>query len=143
MRHRSIKARIRKKYGKNVKHNVKLDLFEKLAGTILLCAIVPLAVLGYLFIVIVGIFFNTKRARQGVRALDHFVNASLFNGYAWESVSSHAWRERKNKRWARVVIKITDLFQKNHCQRANKREQPVVDFILSRNLDKQTIYKKD
>ncbi|EMW2630905.1 hypothetical protein AAET80_001788 [Campylobacter coli] len=22
--------------------------------------------------------------------MDHFVNASLFNGYAWESVSSHA-----------------------------------------------------
>lgn len=116
---------------------------EKLAGTFLLCAIVPLAILGYIFIVFVGIFISTKRARQGVRALDHFVNASLFNGYAWESVSSHAWRERKHKRWARVVIKITDLFQKDHCKRANKREQPVVDFILKRALHEQTIGKKD
>ena len=41
-----------------------------------------------------------------------------------------------------VVIKITDFFQKDHCKRANKREQPVVDFILSRNLDKQTIGKR-
>ena len=46
------------------------------------------------------------------------------------------------KKWARVVIKITDFFQKDHCKRANKREQPVVDFILSRNLDKQTIGKR-
>lgn len=115
---------------------------EKLAGTFLLCAIVPLAVLGYIFIVLVGIFISTKRARQGVRAMDHFVNASLFDGYAWESVSSHAWRERKRKRWARIVIKITDLFQKDHCKRANKREQAVVDFILKRGLDEQTIGKK-
>lgn len=116
---------------------------EKLAGTFLLCAIVPLAILGYIFIVLVGIFISTKRARQGVRALDHFVNASLFDGYAWESVSSHAWRERKRKKWAKVVIKITDLFQKNHCQRANKREQPVVDFILKKRLHEQTIGKQD
>ncbi len=116
---------------------------EKLAGTFLLCIIVPLAVLGYVFIVLVGTFFSTKRARQGVRALDHFVNASLFNGYAWESVSSHAWRVRKRKKWARVVIKITDFFQKDHCKRANKREQPVVDFILRRGLNEQTIGKKE
>lgn len=115
---------------------------EKLAGTLLLCAIVPLAVIGYIFIVFVGIFFSVKRARQGVRALDHFVNASLFNGYAWESVSSHAWRERHHKRWARMVIKITDFFQKDHCKRANKREQPVVDLILKRGLDNQTIGKQ-
>ncbi|MBX1524809.1 hypothetical protein I9D47_00645 [Campylobacter jejuni] len=133
--------RVRTKIRANFRRRVKRTLKEKLAGTILLCAIVPLAVLGYLFIVIIGTFFNTARARQGVRALDHFVNASLFNGYAWESVSSHAWRERNRKKWARIVIKITDFFQKDHCKRANKREQPVVDFIISRNLDKQTIGK--
>lgn len=67
-----------------------------------------------------------------MRALDHFVNAAVLNGYAWESVSSHAWRERENKRWARWVIRITDRFQKDHCMRANKREQPVVDLILKK-----------
>ncbi|HEF3335628.1 TPA: hypothetical protein R9B14_001553 [Campylobacter jejuni] len=136
-----VRTKIRANFRRRVKRTLKGSLKEKLAGTILLCAIVPLAVLGYLFIVIIGIFFNTAQARQGVRALDHFVNASLFNGYAWESISSHAWRERNRKKWARIVIKITDFFQKDHCKRANKREQPVVDFILSRNLDKQTIGK--
>ncbi len=115
---------------------------EKLAGTILLCALVPLAIIGYIYIAIVGTFGDPSRARQGVRALDHFVNASVFNGYAWESVSSHAWRMR-HKRWAKIVIFITDKFQKNHCQRANKREQPIIDLMLSRRLNEQTIGKKE
>ena len=117
-----------------------MRLKEKLAGTILLCALVPLAVIGYIYIAIVGTFGDPTRARQGVRALDHFVNATLFNGYAWESVSSHAWRVR-HKRWAKIVIFITDKFQKNHCQRANKREQPIIDLMLSRRLNEQTIGK--
>ena len=111
---------------------------EKLAGTVLLCVLVPLAVVGYIYIAIVGTFGNPARARQAVRALDHFVNAAVFNGYAWESVSSHAWRMR-HKRWAKIVVFITDKFQKNHCQRANKREQPIIDLMLSRRLNEQTI----
>ena len=114
---------------------------ERLAGTILLCAIVPLAIISYLFIVIIGTFGNVARVRQGVRALDHFVNATLFNGYAWESLSSHAWRER-DKKWAKMVIKITDKFQKNHCERANKREQPVVDLIIKKKQHQQTVGKQ-
>ena len=119
---------------------LNLRLKEKLAGTILLCALIPLAVIGYVYIAIVGTFGDPTRARQGVRALDHFVNATIFNGYAWESVSSHAWRVR-HKRWAKIVIFITDKFQKNHCQRANKREQPIIDLMLSRRLHEQTIGK--
>lgn len=119
---------------------LNLRLKEKLAGTILLCALIPLAVIGYIYIAIVGTFGDPTRARQGVRALDHFVNATIFNGYAWESVSSHAWRVR-HKRWAKIVIFITDKFQKNHCQRANKREQPIIDLMLSRRLNEQTIGK--
>ena len=119
---------------------LNLRLKEKLAGTILLCALVPLAVIGYIYIAIVGTFGDPTRARQGVRALDHFANATIFNGYAWESVSSHAWRVR-HKRWAKIVIFITDKFQKNHCQRANKREQPIIDLMLSRRLNEQTIGK--
>ena len=114
---------------------------EKLAGTILLCAIVPLAVISYLFIVIVGTFGKVSRVRQGVRALDHFVNATLFNGYAWESLSSHAWRKR-DKKWAKIIIKITDSFQKDHCKRSNKREQSIVDLVLKKKLDKQTVGKQ-
>lgn len=111
---------------------------ERITGFALMCAIVPMAFTGYLLIVFVGFFWKTERARQGVRALDHFVNATLFNGYAWESVSSHAWRER-DKSWAKIVIKILDFFQENHCQRANKREQPVIDLVLTKGLEKQTI----
>lgn len=101
--------------------------------------LVPMAVMGYALLVYIGFLGRTERGRAGVRAIDHFVNATLFNGHAWESVSSHAWRERDNKRWARLVIRVTDLFQKDHCRRANKREQPVIDLILEKGLEKQTI----
>jgi hypothetical protein len=112
---------------------------ERLAGFVLMTAIVPLALSGYLLLVWVGFFGATARGRAGVRALDHFVNATLFNGYAWESVSSHAWRMRE-RRWARWVIRVTDCVQAGHCQRANKREQPMVDLMLAKGLHKQTIF---
>jgi hypothetical protein len=112
---------------------------ERLAGFLLMTAIVPLALAGYLLLIWVGFFGRNERGRAGVRALDHFVNATLFNGYAWESVSSHAWRERENRRWARWIIRTTDLFQKDHCRRANKREQAIVDLMLTKGLHKQTI----
>lgn len=114
---------------------------ERLAGFLLMCFMVPMAVLGYLLIVLIGFFGPVSRARQGVRALDHFVNATLFNGYAWESVSSHAWRVREEKAWARIVIRVTNIFQQDHCRRANKREQPVVDLVLQKGLQNQTIGK--
>lgn len=113
-------------------------LKERCAGFLLLCAMVPMAVLGYLIMVVHGLFGKTERARGAVRALDHFVNASVFNGYPWESLSSHAWRER-DQPWAKSVVRFLDLFQKNHCQRANKREQPVVDLVLEKGLHHQTI----
>lgn len=112
---------------------------ERLAGFVLMTVIVPLAVAGYLLLIWVGFVGRTERGRAGVRALDHFVNATLFNGYAWESVSSHAWRMR-HRRWARVVIWVTDRFQKNHCERANRREQPIVDLVLAKGLHRQTIF---
>ncbi|HEY3047828.1 MAG TPA: hypothetical protein VGJ72_10260 [Polaromonas sp.] len=112
---------------------------ERLAGFALMTVVVPLALLGYLILWWVGIFGHTERGRSGVRALDHFVNATVFNGYAWESVSSHAWRVR-HRRWARAVIWLTDLLQKDHCKRANKREQPVLDLVLEKGLEKKTIF---
>lgn len=117
-----------------------MNLRERSAGIALMTLLVPMALLGYFVLVYLGFLGRTERARAGVRALDHFVNATLFNGLAWESVSSHAWRVRESKRWARVVIKLTDLAQKNHCQRANKREQAVVQVVTEKGLDKQTIF---
>jgi len=52
---------------------------ERCAGFVLMTAIVPMALLGYGLIVCVGFLGKTDRARAGVRALDHFVNATLFN----------------------------------------------------------------
>ncbi|OYY73970.1 MAG: hypothetical protein B7Y40_06855 [Gammaproteobacteria bacterium 28-57-27] len=112
---------------------------ERMAGFALMVVVVPLAVFGYLIIVWVGFFGRTERARHGVRAMDHFVNATVFNGYAWESVSSHAWRVREQKRWARAVIWVTDKIQEGHCMRANKREQAVIDLVLKKRLHEQTI----
>ena len=112
---------------------------ERLAGFVLMCAVVPMAVAGYLMLVWIGCFGPNHRGRAGVRALDHFVNATIFNGYAWESISSHAWRVRDEKRWARLVIRVTDWFQPDHCRRANKREQPVVDLVLRAGLERQTV----
>lgn len=112
---------------------------ERFAGFVLMCAMVPMALLGWLLLIVVGFAGKTERGRAGVRALDHFVNATLFNGHAWESVSSHAWRER-DRRWARAVIWLTDHFQQDHCQRANKREQPVVDLVLKKGLGDRTIH---
>jgi hypothetical protein len=113
---------------------------ERMAGFLVMTAVVPLAIVGYVILVVVGFTGPNARGRAGVRALDHFVNASVFNGYAWESVSSHAWRVREEKRWARAVIWMTDHFQQDHCRRANKREQPVVDLVLQKGLEKQTIF---
>lgn len=111
---------------------------ERLAGFALMTVVVPMAVFGYLVLVVVGIAGKAERGRAGVRALDHFVNATVFNGYAWESVSSHAWRER-HRWWAVCIIRITDRFQKDHCMRANRREQAVIDLVLQKGLEKQTI----
>jgi hypothetical protein len=113
-------------------------LKERCAGFILMTAIVPMALLGYLTIVFIGFVGTTDRARSGVRALDHFVNASIFNGYAWESLSSHAWRER-HRWWAKIIVRITNYFQEGHCERSNRREQPVVDLVLSKKLHERTI----
>jgi hypothetical protein len=113
-------------------------LKERAAGFLLMTVIVPMAILGYLLILCVGLFGKTARARNGVRALDHFVNATLFNGLAWESVSSHAWRERDTW-WGRTIVQLANRFQKGHCERSNRREQAIVDLVLAKRLDEQTI----
>jgi len=112
---------------------------ERTVGFVLLCALIPLAIVGYWLLVWIGFFGPNARGRAGVRAMDNFVNATIFNGYAWESISSHAWRVQ-DKRWAKVVICITDKFQPGHCELANMREQPLVDLIRKSKLDSQTIF---
>ena len=111
---------------------------ERLAGFLLMCAIVPLAILGYLLLWWVGLFGKTDRGRAGVRALDHFVNATLFNGYAWESVSFPRLARARQK-----MGQGSDLgnrpFPERPLLRSNKREQRIVDLVLKKGLDKRTI----
>ncbi|EGV28519.1 hypothetical protein ThidrDRAFT_3669 [Thiorhodococcus drewsii AZ1] len=115
---------------------------EFFTGLALSLILLPLALFGLALLAFYGLTGRIARARAGVRALDHFVNASVFNGCSWESISSHAWRERNNKRWARFVIRFADLFQQDHCKRANKREQHVVNLVLRKELHAQTIGRK-
>ncbi len=115
---------------------------EKIIGCGFLCLVAPLAICGYLVIVLVGLFGNPARVRNGVRALDHFVNASVLDGYAWESISSHAWRVRHEKWWASFIVRFTNVFQLDHCKRANKREQSVVNTVLKKKLHHQTVGQK-
>lgn len=68
--------------------------------------------------------WKPAQAKEYARAIDQLNNAALFNGYARESLSSHAWRDSI---WP--VLRITEAAQPGHCKEANRHEQPVVDFI--------------
>ena len=84
---------------------MRSTLNERVAGFVLVTFfLLPLAILGYLILTWVVFFGRTARGRAGARALDHFVNAAVFNGYAWESVSSHAWREQHRFRRPAKVL---------------------------------------
>lgn len=71
---------------------------------------------------------EVPKAKDALRCMDELVNAAWFGGSAYESLSSHAWRER-GKWWARAIIWLTDLLQRGHCEEANRREQPIMDFV--------------
>ncbi len=73
------------------------------------------------------LFADIEQVKELLRAQDQMTNAFWLNGHARETVSSHAWRVPQL--WADFVIWFTDLFEKGHCMKANKSEQPVIDFI--------------
>jgi hypothetical protein len=59
-----------------------------------------------------------RRLEQIPIAFDQFVN-TLFGGWADETLSSRAWRERhKKRRWKiiRHVIDVLFFWQQGHCQ---------------------------
>ncbi len=64
------------------------------------------------------------RFKQIPIALDQFVN-TLFGGWADETLSCRAWRQREKKnRWSimRRVIDALFFMQKNHCRKAYESE---------------------
>ena len=118
--------------------SVKNAFTKVVFGLAVFMLLVPLFFAGLLLIFFSGFTHKKTRAHSGVRAFNHFVNAAVFNGSAWETVASHAWRMRE-RRWAKIFIQLTNHVQKDHCFRANKRGQPVVDFVVRQGLDKPTI----
>lgn len=65
-----------------------------------------------------------RLAWQVLVALDQLANA-LLGGWADETVSARAWRQRHKRRWAvtRRVIDAIFFFDPNHCRRAHDSEQ--------------------
>ena len=65
-----------------------------------------------------------NHGEQILIAIDQLVNA-ICGGWADETISSRAWRQRKRKRhWAytRRVIDALFFMQKNHCKTAYESE---------------------
>jgi len=115
-------------------------LKERVALVLIIMILLPLFVIGaFVMITYVFIFGRNWHLRQCFRTVDHFVNVTLFGGYAWESLSSHAWRERETKVWAPLIIKLADTFHKGHCRKANLREQAIINLVKENYLDEQTI----
>lgn len=66
-----------------------------------------------------------RRSEQILIAIDQFFNACC-GGWADETLSSRAWRQRERKRhWAilRRVIDALFFWQKNHCRTAYESER--------------------
>lgn len=115
-------------------------LKERIVLILITIVLLPLFACGIVvMIVYIFVFGRNWILRQCFRTVDHFVNVTLFGGYAWESLSSHAWRERSNKFWAPFIICIADIFHKGHCRKANLREQEIIDIVKAKYLDEQTI----
>lgn len=57
-------------------------------------------------------------------AFDQFIN-TLFGGWADETLSCRAWRQREKKRRWKIIRRVIDalfFWQKGHCKRAFESE---------------------
>lgn len=71
-----------------------------------------------------------KQTREMVLGLDGFVNAGMFGGSRWETVSSHTGREMKKGTWWAVWLsRVLHELEPHHCERTNEVEQPVMDLL--------------
>lgn len=100
----------------------------RLAGLLLWAMLAPLAVLAACLLPLLILWGPLPQARQTLRTWDELANAGLFNGSAYESLSSHAWRDR-SRWWAKGIIWITDRLQPGHCAGAFESERAIVEFI--------------
>lgn len=78
----------------------------------------------------VRLLLGPRHAKEAARAADQLVNATVCNGLGRESLSSASWRHQR--RW---VIVLTDWVDPGHCREANRREQPVVDFMATQSKE--------
>jgi hypothetical protein len=76
------------------------------------------------------ILIAPQRSIPSIRCFDEMANAFWFGGSAYESLSSHAWRARDTW-WGRLIIWVTDLADKGHCERQNEYERRIVEFVAN------------
>lgn len=65
-----------------------------------------------------------RRIEQVAVAFDQFVNA-CFGGWADETLSCRAWRQREKKRRWKIMRRVIDalfFWQKDHCRQAFESE---------------------
>lgn len=66
-----------------------------------------------------------KHGQQILIAIDQFVNACL-GGWADETLSCRAWRQREKKRRWKIMRRVIDalfFMQKDHCKTAYESEK--------------------
>lgn len=66
-----------------------------------------------------------KHGQQILIAIDQFVNACL-GGWADETLSCRAWRQREKKRRWKIMRRVIDalfFMQKEHCRQAFESEK--------------------
>ena len=76
--------------------------------------VVPVLILAQLLHAVLG---NTSRSLKMAVALDQCGNA-LLGGSEDETISSHAGRRMHEARWACVLCKFLDIFERDHCKKS-------------------------
>ncbi len=101
----------------------------RFGGLVFYAALAPLAISAICLLPLLIIIAPLK-SKSALRCFDELANAFWFNGSAYESLSSHAWRKRETW-WGKFIIWITEIVDKDHCERANNHEQKIVDYVVS------------
>ena len=103
---------------------------HRLTALIILMLLTMASIIAYLHLILRFAFSPDERAKEILIGLDVFCNAGMFGGSRWETVSSHACRERKRATWWALILGwVLDKIEPNHCEEANQVEQPAMDLL--------------
>lgn len=107
---------------------------ERLLGLVLLALLLLVVVPGLFFQVFLILCGPERWARDSLRALDNFGNASIFRGNPYETISSHVGNLilRGNAPWwAKALDRFLGKLEAGHCVGAALDEKPILDAIRS------------